>query len=38
MRSFELYRSSVASTVTILTFDEVFEKTRRLVQLLETAS
>jgi hypothetical protein len=36
-RSFELYRASV-SGVTIITFDELFEKTERLVHVLETAA
>jgi hypothetical protein len=35
-RSFELFRS-MYSTATVITFDELFEKTERLIHLLESA-
>ena len=36
-KSFELFRHQFDG-VTIITFDELFEKTRQLIQLLETPS
>lgn len=35
MRSFELFRNAVSSEVTILAYDELFEKVRGLLEILE---
>jgi hypothetical protein len=37
-RAFELYRSSIAPSVTVITYDELFQRTRHLVNVLETTA